>query len=417
MLQHDIPHDTGYERKTLILLAFGFALVGLDRWIIAPLFPHMMKDLGLDYQQFGVLIGVLSLTWGVCAITMGRLADRIGHRKIIIAAMVLFSLLSSLSGFASGFLSLLIIRAMMGVAEGAFLPAGVAAIAEVSHPSRRGFNQGLQFSMAALMGLGLAPIIATQLLRVLPSWHWVFAVSAVPGFVVALLITMMLRDRPRGEPDGKTALRASDNPRWSTLFRSRNVVLGMLATVCAMAGIFVISAMVPNYLVDYLHLDTEHMGFVVSALGVGGFIGEFALAGVSDFIGRRVTAVASFVFAAVSLYVFARIGADPWALFFALFVVSFFALGLLGLFTGPIATEAAPQGLVASAIGITSGAGEIFGGGVAPAMAGFIAQHYGIQFTLPFALVGLTCGAFVSLALRETAPRLLARREAAVAIQ
>jgi fucose permease len=97
--------------------------------------------------------------------------------------------------------------------------------------------------------------------------------------------------------------------------------------------------------------------------------------------------------------------------------VSFFALGMLGVLTGPIATEAAPPGLVASAIGITSGAGEIFGGGIAPAVAGFIAQHYGIQFTLQFALCGLIGGAFVSLFLIETAPRALARRSSAVALQ
>jgi predicted MFS family arabinose efflux permease len=213
------------------------------------------------------------------------------------------------------------------------------------------------------------------------------------------------------------AAAVSDKPRWSALFKSRNVVLAMLATLCAMAGIFVIGAMVPNYLVDYLHLDTEHMGFVVSAIGFGGFLGEFGLAGVSDFIGRRSTAVASFVGAAISLYVFIHTDANPWSLFMVLFVVSFFALGLLGLFTGPIATEAAPLGLIASAIGITSGTGEIFGGGVAPAVAGYIAQHYGIQFTLHFALIGLICGAFVSLALVETAPRLLAKRATAAVVQ
>jgi predicted MFS family arabinose efflux permease len=412
-----LQHDSGYERKTLVLLALGFGLVGLDRWIIAPLFPHMMKDLGLSYQQLGSLIGILSLAWGVFSITMGRLSDRIGRRKIMIGAMVMFSLLSSFSGFASGFVSLLLIRAVMGVAEGAFTPTSVAAVGEASHPSRRGFNQGLQLSMFALMGLGLAPIIATQLLRVLPSWHWVFAVSAIPGLIVAALIALMLRDHPRSELESTVAAAVSDKPRWSALFKSRNVVLAMLATLCAMAGIFVIGAMVPNYLVDYLHLDTEHMGFVVSAIGFGGFLGEFGLAGVSDFIGRRSTAVASFVGAAISLYVFIHTDANPWSLFMVLFVVSFFALGLLGLFTGPIATEAAPLGLIASAIGITSGTGEIFGGGVAPAVAGYIAQHYGIQFTLHFALIGLICGAFVSLALVETAPRLLAKRATAAVVQ
>jgi len=43
--------DTSYEWKVVTLLGLGFGLVGLDRWIIAPLFPAMMKDLGLGYQQ------------------------------------------------------------------------------------------------------------------------------------------------------------------------------------------------------------------------------------------------------------------------------------------------------------------------------------------------------------------------------
>ena len=46
-------HDTAYERKTLILLGLGFGFVGIDRWIVAPLFPHMMRDLGLNFQQLG----------------------------------------------------------------------------------------------------------------------------------------------------------------------------------------------------------------------------------------------------------------------------------------------------------------------------------------------------------------------------
>lgn len=419
MIPHVIAHDTQYERKTLILLSIGFGLVGLDRWIIASLFPHMMKDLGLTYQQLGSLIGILGIAWGVCSTVMGRLSDSIGRRNIMVAAMVAFSLLSSFSGFATGFASLLLIRAVMGVAEGAFTPTSVAAVGEASHPSRRGFNQGLQLSMFALMGLGLAPIVATQLLRVVPSWHWVFAISAIPGLIVAALIARMLRDEPRHVAMPADALSAAPAARlrWRTLFGSRNVVLAMLATLCAMAGIFVIGAMVPNYLVDYLHLDTTQMGFVVSAIGFGGFLGEFGLAGLSDFAGRRLTAFVAFVGAALSLYVFARIGASPWTLFIVLFVLSFFALGLLGLLTGPIATEAAPVGLVASAIGIISGTGEIFGGGVAPAIAGFIAQHYGIQFTLQFALGGLVCGAFVAMFLVETAPRHVARRASAAAVQ
>jgi sugar phosphate permease len=91
-------------------------------------------------------------------------------------------------------------------------------------------------------------------------------------------------------------------------------------------------------------------------------------------------------------------------LFVWLFVVSFFSLGNVALLTGPIATEAAPIGLVASAIGIVVGAGEIFGGGVAPIIAGNIAENYGIQNVLFVALIGVAAGIVVCMFLKETAP-------------
>ncbi|EWS64048.1 putative sulfoacetate transporter SauU [Hydrogenophaga sp. T4] len=106
-----MQHDVKYERKVLVLMGLGFGLVGLDRWMIAPLFPAMMAELGLNFQQLGELIGILGLTWGVVAIISGRLADSIGRKSILVTTMVVFSLLSGVSGLATGFASLLMIRA------------------------------------------------------------------------------------------------------------------------------------------------------------------------------------------------------------------------------------------------------------------------------------------------------------------
>lgn len=411
------PFDTRYEWQSVSLLALGFGLIGLDRWLLAPLFPFMMQDLGLGYQDLGNLIGALGIAWGVSAILMGRLADQIGRRKVLVISTIVFSLLSSLSGLAGGLTSLLLIRVAMGISEGAYCPASVAAAGEASHPRRRGLNQGLQQSAFALFGLGFAPIIATQLLVVMPSWRYVFLVSAIPGLLVAWGLYRVIREpatsRGRAEATAIAPHKTSTTPapavRWSDLLRSRNVVLAMLGILCAMAGIFVIGAMMPNYLMDYLHLSGTQMGWIVSAVGFGGFLGEFLVPGASDIIGRRLAAVLAFIGGAAALLVFTRIGTNPWLLFATLFVVSFFCLGLLALFTGPIAMEAAPPGLVAAAIGAVCGVGEIFGGGFAPAIAGHIAQHYGIEYTLYFAFGGIVVGAVVSLFLTESAPRKLRR--------
>jgi predicted MFS family arabinose efflux permease len=399
------PWDTSYEWKAVTLLGIGFGLVGLDRWIIASLLPlGMAADLGLSVQDGGNIVGALGLAWGVFAIFSGRISDKIGHRKVLIPAILLFSLLSGLSGMASGLMGLIVIRALMGAMEGSYCPTSFTAVAAASRPERRGFNQGLQQSGFALLGLGVGPIIATQLMRVVPSWHWVFWIVALPGFVIGLLLFLVLRE-PAQTQGGKLigATQASGN--WLDVLKSRNIVLCMLALFCAMSCVFVLSALVPTYLVSYLALSPTQMGVVTSALGFGGFFGQFGVPGLSDVFGRKLMAIVGFIGAAVSLWAFAHTGADPVALFVGLFVVSFFCLGNVALITGPIATEAAPAGLISSAIGMVVGAGEIFGGGVAPSIAGFIGNNYGIENTLYVALTGVTLGVLVSLGLEETAPR------------
>jgi predicted MFS family arabinose efflux permease len=397
------PHwDTAYEWRAVTLLTLGFGLVGLDRWIIAPLFPSMMKDLGLDYQALGNLIGALGLAWGIFAIVAGGLSDRLGRRKILVPAILAFSLLSGLSGFAQGLTSLIFIRALMGITEGSFCPTSFAATADASKPTRRGFNLGVQQSAFPLFGLALGPIIATQLLQFM-DWRWVFVMVAVPGFILGVLMWRMIR-----EPATVGVHAKAERAPLSELLKHRNVKLGMVALMCAMSGIFVLSAMVPNYLVDYLKLTTVQMGYVTSAIGFGGFLGQVVLPGASDYFGRKNVAVLGFALGAAFLYAFMQVGANPALLFALLFVCTFFCFGLLGLITGPIAAEAAPRGLISSTAGIIIGTGEIFGGGIAPAIAGNVAQTYGIQHVLTMALVGLGAGLFVSLFFQETAPRKLA---------
>jgi predicted MFS family arabinose efflux permease len=390
--------DTSYEWKAVTLLTLGFGLVGLDRWIIAPLFPSMMKDLQLNYQDLGNIVGALGLAWGIFAVVAGGLSDRVGRRRVLIPALVGFSLLSGFSGLTSGLASLIVIRALMGMTEGSFCPTSFATTNDASKPSRRGFNLGLQQSTFPLFGLALGPIVATQLLAV-TSWRWIFVLVAIPGLILAVLIARTIR-----EP-ASVAKAIEQRAPLSEVFKHRNVPLGMLALFCAMSGIFTISAMIPNYLVDYLKLSTAQMGFVTSAIGFGGFLGQLALPGLSDLVGRKLMAVLGFVVGALFLYAFMQTDASPGMLFVLLFAACFCCFGLLGLITGPIAAEAAPRGLVSSTAGVIIGSGEIFGGGVAPSLAGAVAQHFGLQHTLTMALTGLSIGIVVCLFLRETAPR------------
>lgn len=395
--------DTGYEWRIVTLLTLGFGLVGLDRWVISALFPAMAQDLGLGYQELGMLVGALGIAWGVFSIIGGGLADRFGRRRVLVPAIVGFSVLSGLSGLATGLASLLAIRIIMGANEGAFCPVSFACVSEASRPTRRGMNLGITQSAFPLFGLALGPIIATQLLRV-TSWRWAFVLVGVPGLILAALLARTVR-----EPPSIGAKAHEQRAPIGELLQHRNVPLGMLALLCAMSGIFSLGAMVPSYLVNYLKLTPTQMGFVASAFGFGGFLGQLALPALSDVIGRKPVTIGGFILGTLFVYVFTRCSTVS-ALFSLLFVASFCCFGLLGLLTGAIAAEAAPRGLVSSTTGIVVASGEIFGGGVAPVIAGAVAEHLGIQHALTMALTGLAIGIIVSLFLRETAPRLLAGR-------
>jgi predicted MFS family arabinose efflux permease len=401
-MEHDGQRwDTGYEWKIILILSLTFGLVGLDRFILPVLFPAFMGELGLTYADLGNLVGILAVFWGLSAFAMGFLSDRVGRRKVLIPAVIVFSLMSALSGMAAGLVSLLVIRAVMGLAEGPVASTGVAVAVEASHPKRRGMNNGIFQCMISLMGNAIGPIIATQLLLV-TTWRTVFMLVGIPGLIMAAAMFFLVREPVHDTPDGSRIAR----PGLADLFSHRNVPLAMLTLMCAMGGIFVMGAMMPNYLTDYLHLTVQQMGFVTSAIGFGGAIGQFAMPTVSDFIGRKLATLLSYILAAVFTYLFTRAGADNLTvLFWLIFFAALFNFSALAILAGPVAAEAAPVGMVASVAGLVIGAGEVFGGGVAPAIAGRIAAASGIQHVFTFTIASLIVGFAVALFLKETAPR------------
>lgn len=397
----DGAFDTSYEWKIIAILALTFGLVGLDRFILPVLFPSFMDELGLTYADLGNLVGILAVFWGISAFVMGFLSDRVGRRKVLIPSVIIFSLMSAFSGLAGSLVALLVIRAIMGLAEGPVASTGVAVAVEASHPKRRGMNNGIFQCMISLFGNALGPIIATQLLLV-TDWRTVFMLVGIPGLIMAVLMFFVVRE----PAPVATAVEGAPRPGVGALFQHRNVPLAMVTLMCAMGGIFVMGAMMPNYLTDYLKLTPQDMGFVASAIGFGGCIGQFAMPALSDFIGRKPTILLSYLLAAVFTYLFTQAGAESLpTLFWLLFFAALFNFSALATLAGPVAAEAAPVGMVAATAGLVIGAGEVFGGGIAPIIAGRIADASGIESVFTFTIAGLLVGFVIALFLKETAPR------------
>jgi MFS family permease len=407
-------HDSSYEWKIILLLSITFGLVGLDRFVLPIILQSpnstMAADLGLTPQDGGTLAGYLGMAWGVSAFVMGYLADKVGRRAVLVPAILVFSLMSAASGMVGSLMALILVRIIMGVAEGPVASTGVAVAVEASKPSRRGMNNGIFQCMISLFGLALAPLIATRLLET-HSWKTVFMLVGAPGVIVAIIMWFVVREPLKRMETGH----AHGGVPLLSMFGHRNAKVAPLTLICAMGGIFVIAAMLTAYLTAPvgagLGLDPVTAGNVFSAVGIGGCIGQFAMPALSDIIGRKIATLASYILAAISLYFFTQAGPDnTTTLWVLLFFASLFNFAALAILAGPVAAEAAPPGMLASMAGFVIFAGEFIGGGAAPMIATRIAGgEYGLKGVLYFAAIGLVVGFVVALFLKETAPRLQKR--------
>lgn len=395
--------DTGYEWRAITLLALGFGLVALDRFLILPMFPIIMRDLGLSYSDLGNITGALAITWGIAAFFVGKLADRVRRKAVLVGALVVFSLLVGVSGLAGGALSLIFVRGLMGAAEGAYPPPSLVTTFEVSRPDRLGLNLGLQQMAAPLLGLAIAPILVTQLVHYI-DWRYIFLLAAPPGLIVAVLLWRTIREPVAGAgSQAKPGLAEAGLPR--SLAPYRNVWLAALCMMTWLNALIVLTAFLPSYLVDFLKLPIPTMGYVMSAVGFGAIFGSVAIPALSDRTGRKPAALLSVVGAAAALAMLSRTGPHATLLFSWLMATSFFLYGAISLTVGPLSIESVPLHLRATASGTVIAVGELFGGGAAPIIAGNIAHHFGISSIFYLAIAGFAVGLVACALLRETAPR------------
>lgn len=398
-------HDasTSGEWRTVALMALGFALVNLDRFIMYPLFPVMARELTLDYQDIGLISAAVALTWGLSSMVFGRLSDRIGKRGILVTAVLVFSVLCGVSGLAMGLGSLLMIRAVMGVFEGAFVPVSIATVLGASSPKNVGRNTGIQQLMAPLVGNAIAPVLAVFLLHALPSWRWVFVVTALPGLLCAWLIWKHLAEPERAAPQESAATQVPAPLR--KVFSYPNVALCSAGFCFWLAPVVVFSALMPSYLTDFLHLDLQNMGLVMSMIGLGGAAGMLVLPALSDLWGRKPVMVGCLAMAMVPTWLFMHTGAEPLSLSLWMFCATFFFSGGIAI-VHLVTADNVPRQHASTATGFIVGMGEIVGGALAPAIAGGLAKALGIAVIFPFTLCCLALGLLFAVSLRSPSKEL-----------
>jgi MFS transporter, ACS family, hexuronate transporter len=397
-----------YQWTLILLLSFNFGVVFLDRNAFNFLAPFIQPELGLSNTQVGLVASALSFSWAIAGLFMGRLSDKLGRRKLLLVVSTLvFSAASVLSGFAATFVMLLGARLLMGLAEGGIMPISQTLIAAEVAPERRGLAMGITQNFGAnVIANSLGPIVLIGIAAAL-GWRNAFYLAAIPGFVIALLIALLLRDPPALPAAARTQ---TDGAGIRSLLADRSIVICILMSVLLVAYLVVFSVFTPLYLVNLRGIDQQVMSYVMGSFGFASILIAFLVPGSSDFFGRRPVAIVASLLGLVlpaGLLLTTGTAVTP---IIACIAVGAAISGVFPMVMATVPSEIAPRTLTATALSLTMGISEIVGGVFAPTIAGRLADGYGLAAPI-WLLVGLALATgLLAFGLRETAPRVLARR-------
>jgi predicted MFS family arabinose efflux permease len=389
-----------YENTLVAILFFTWGTVFLDRMSQLYLAPYFAPEFHLSREQIGTLASVLAITWAASTFVFGVLSDRVGRRPVLIPAVFAFSALSWISGLAHSFHQLLVIRALMGIAEGPTWSIMTALIEESSPAKRRGRNIGLVVSAAALVGLSAAPVLTTQ---VASRWGWrsAFFVAGIPGLLAGFLIWRFVKEP---STDGGTSHRKPSVREYFSLLRHRNIWLCCLGATGFMSWLFALNVFAPLYITEVAHQTPTTAGFLLGASGLGSFFLGFVLPALSDRVGRKpvlllmaaLSAVVPLAFLVPVLYVY------PILLAAIVFAANT-GQGIASLILVLVPTESVPAEFRATSIGLTTLVGEIMGATGAPLLAGALAERRGLGLTMWLAAGGSALLFLAAIFLREPA--------------
>src|SRR5690349_1244753 len=186
-----------------IVLFLATTLNYLDRQTMSILAPALQKELHLDNEALGWLFAVFYYAYTFSQMAVGPILDRANLRWAFAIAVLLWSLVSVLTGLANGFVALLIFRLSLGVVESANWPAGMRVVSRLLEPRERALGNGIftsGTSVGALIAPGLILAIAATL-----GWRWAFVLIGSLGAFWIFGWMLMTRD-PKMAPVWRDAV-------------------------------------------------------------------------------------------------------------------------------------------------------------------------------------------------------------------
>ncbi|MGH6658228.1 MAG: spinster family MFS transporter [Sphingomicrobium sp.] len=396
----------------LLLLAYVFNF--LDRQILGILAGPIIVDLKLSDAEFGAIAGLaFAVLYSILAVPLAMIADRTSRSRVVAVALVVWSGFTALCGTATSFIQLFLFRLGVGIGEAGGVAPSYALIADYFPLQKRARALAI-FSLGVPLGLAAGTLIGAYLASWI-NWRAAFIVMGVAGILLAPVMLLLVRDKPRSE-----AQAAAPPPRLRSTFaviaRKPSFWLMAFAASCSSLAGYGLALWTPTVLERSFGFDIITRGqFLASIFLIGGTAGVFAGGWLADRLGHanrawyaRLPAIAWLISA--PLFAFGLLATDPWLVWPLLLVPN--ALNILWL--GPVTT--AVQHLVERPLRATASAcflliNNLIGLGAGPTLIGMLSELFKARFgdeALRYAAVSVVGFYLVAAALMAIAARRLA---------
>ncbi|HEY3131470.1 MAG TPA: MFS transporter [Acidobacteriota bacterium] len=244
---------TGTRRWTLVtLLAAATFINYLDRGSLAVALPVISKDLGFGPFEQGILLSAFFWTYAPMQIPMGWMVDRYNIKWLYAGAFALWSLSAAGTGLATGLLSLLLFRVLLGLGESVYLPGGMKVVSLHFKGEESAWPSGF-FDLGAKLGLATGTAIDVWLLFRF-GWRSLFFRTGLAG-LIWLIPWLWLYPSRRGR-----AISPVPAVNWKSLLTNRTLLGISLGFFCWDYFWYFIISWLPSYLYSVRHVSMVKFG-------------------------------------------------------------------------------------------------------------------------------------------------------------
>ncbi|SDE23188.1 MFS transporter [Pedobacter soli] len=192
------------------LLWFVALLNYMDRQMLSTMRPAMQLDIA-DLQSatnFGYLMAIFLWIYGFMSPISGIIADKLNRKWLIVGSLLVWSAVTFLMGYATTFNQIYWLRALMGVSEALYIPAGLSLIADYHSSKTRSVAIGIHMT-GLYMGQALGGFGATIASKF--SWQATFHSFGLVGIVYALVLVFFLQEKKASVVQESESIRVKPN--------------------------------------------------------------------------------------------------------------------------------------------------------------------------------------------------------------